>query len=258
MRLPNPPKKKQLIERLRHAGLSPNCAGFIATALLDDVGETSPTMPSVWWDLHPYFDAIDSIEVVMHLLFLGIVQSTCCKDIIYKFLTGRKQWSCFVSRTNVVLNPRVHLLSLSWIRAPHSIAESGTFGGWVSKNYSAFARMYKFVAALTEKLRLTDIPYQDPVQPISTCNLSQLKEWLLHRKMKVVKRTGQTQANTADYLHTIQSTGWQQPGDHPVIGLSSTTDMPMDVLEDVVVSCHSLVCRIMSLTHLPTERGGEV
>jgi hypothetical protein len=98
-----------------------------------------------------------------------------------------------------------------------------------------------------------DNPYTDPVTPKVTWNLNTLKEWLSRRKLKVAKPHGQTRAKKADYVKTIIDTGWQGPGDLPLVAQNPTTAMPGHVFEDAIVSCHTMVARIMSVTDLPTD-----
>jgi hypothetical protein len=236
-----------IVETLRDAGVSPPVANTIATGL----SSPSPYLPQLpaQWKLSPYCEVKDSTEVIMHLLFLGIVRAHL-KEIVYTFLSGRKQWTAFVLRTKRLLI-MVRCMSLSWFK-PHPIPASGTFGGWVSENYLAYARMYKYAAAFVQRLPQNDDPYQDPTGPPSKLFIPALQQWLVSRGLKVRKPTGQLRARKADYVKTVERTGWTTAGDPPPPLANPTAGIPLDVFEDSVISMHNLVASIMSLRDLPT------
>jgi hypothetical protein len=240
--------KAKLVAYFRSAGIAPSLATSMSVQLLADPAVT-PSTPALW-DYSDFVDVNDSIEVVMHLLFLGIARSLA-KDTVYSFLAGRKQWSSFVDRVHYIFN-RIHKLGIYWIR-PHPISPTGSFGGWVSENYLGFSRISKYLGALTDSLSAHDEPYKDPDVVPNKMSLPQLQRWLKVRGIPVSKPTGQVRPRKCDYLATVEATGWRRPGDPPALSLNMTDGIPLQLYENVIASCHSMTASIMSVRELPTD-----
>jgi hypothetical protein len=127
---------------------------------------------------------------------------------------------------------------------------SGTFGGWVSENYLAYGRLLKYLSCLTEQLPATDAPYKDPNLSPEEMLLPHLKMWCRVRGIKVQKAVGQQSAKKADYFRAVHSTGWRKPGDEPTVPVNHTTSINLALFSNTVVSCHSMVARIMGVKGL--------
>lgn len=237
--------RQECVLFLRAAGIGPKLAEHVWTA---SQSGSHPQVPSIW-GASDHIEVGDSIEVVMHLLFLGIVRSLA-KDVLHTFLAARKQWSTFTDRVNDVLQ-RAQSLSLYWLRTQP--INTSSFGGWVSENYLALGRVIKFIAILTDSLESTDLPYVDPPGPPSVMSMAELRRWLLARNISVSKPTGQERPTKKDYLNTVTATGWSRPGDDPQIAISAGQSVPLRVFEDVVVSCHSMLCSVMGVRDLPSQ-----
>jgi hypothetical protein len=100
-------------------------------------------IPSTWLRTT---DVFDHTETIMHLLFLGIVK-TVLMDV-QTFLKKNKMLSSFLSEINNHLFP-IEQLKLNWCNMiPYG---SGKFGGHVSENYLAMARILKWYVCILEK-----------------------------------------------------------------------------------------------------------
>jgi hypothetical protein len=243
------PNRGSLISYLRAAGISPTLSSYIGATLYSDPGAALET-PSLWEYGH-LVDVNDSIEVVMHLLFLGITRSLA-KDTVYPFISARKQWSSYVDRVNTLFS-RAQKMNIYWVR-PQPVGISGSFGGWVSENYLAYSRLSKYLGALTEDLPAVDQPYKDPDIAVQEMSAPQLHRWLLVRGMKVTKPNGQTRARKVDYVRTVLATGWRRRGDHPHVSVDYTAGMPLSLFENVVTSCHTMICAVMGVRGIPTQQ----
>ena len=232
---------------LRAAGISPSLSNEIGLQLLQQPDSHIET-PALWEYGH-LIDVNDSIEVVMHLLFLGIVRSLA-KDTVYSFLSSRKQWSGYVDRVRSLFS-RIGGLGIYWMKL-HPMSKHGSFGGWVSENYLAYSRISKYLGALTESLPATDNPYEDPKVPPSAMTMAQLQRWILSRGMKVSRPAGQARPRKADYIQTVVRTGWKKPGDHPQVKRNPSNGVPLSLFEELVVSCHTMVSQIMGVGGVPS------
>lgn len=240
--------RKDLVDTMRVSGISPSLSDSIAKDLMANPDHL-PNLPALW-GYTKFCDVNDSIEVVMHLLFLGIVRSLA-KDVVYDFLSGRKQWTSYVSRTAVILND-VSSLNIYWLRVQP--IRSGTFGGWVSENYLAYGRLVKYLTAVTENVAAIDSPYIDPPLLANRMTTVQMQKWLYARDKRVIRRDGRQLALRDDYVYTLQTLGWTGPGSGPPIRrrhLSKSATLCQ--FQECVVSCHSMVSSVMSIRNLPTE-----
>lgn len=86
---------------------------------------TRPTIPLV---LHP--------DVIMHLIFLGIVKTT--NIIIQSCLSAQTKWKSFKRSTETYLK-EFQIMTIEWI--PIQPYQGGKMGGWVSENFLGFSRI---------------------------------------------------------------------------------------------------------------------
>jgi hypothetical protein len=85
-------------------------------------------------------DIRQTVDVVMHLLFLGL-QKTTMRGVDIDWLKTNKKYASFMRYSNGVLEG-VQRLNLSWCKAiPY---KGGKLGGWVSENFLAVARLAKW------------------------------------------------------------------------------------------------------------------
>ncbi|KAL7565870.1 hypothetical protein ACA910_007428 [Epithemia clementina (nom. ined.)] len=96
-----------------------------------------PTMFSIYkgpvaWESDAEIN--DNVDVVMHLLFLGIMKSTI--EQTTKWLKKQMKYGSFVQTTDGLLE-MVQNLNLDWCSMLE--IQRGKLGGWVSENYLGFA-----------------------------------------------------------------------------------------------------------------------
>jgi len=114
-----------------------------------------PDFPPSWLRDVDLFRYIDS---PMHLLFLGVVDSTI--DLLKMALSNMSMHAGFARRTNASLE-KLRKLSLDFARAGLFSGNKFTTGSWVSEQYLAFSRVCKSVYgdldALSAKLSNDDV-----------------------------------------------------------------------------------------------------
>jgi hypothetical protein len=98
---------------------------------------TLPEFPPSWQRDVALFRYIDS---PMHMLFLGIVESTI--ELLSSALSKMQKHSAFARRANSTLD-RLRKLSLDFLRAGLFSGKKFTTGPWVSEQFLAFSRVCK-------------------------------------------------------------------------------------------------------------------
>ncbi|KAL7571097.1 hypothetical protein ACA910_014708 [Epithemia clementina (nom. ined.)] len=109
----------------------------------------------VTWDSDA--DINDNVDVVMHLLFLGIVKSAI--EQTTKWLKKRMKYGSFVKTTDGLLEMVQHL-NLDWCRVLGF--QRGKLGEWVSENYLGFARLPLWFFSMIDTVAI-DEEYQEPL-----------------------------------------------------------------------------------------------
>jgi hypothetical protein len=100
-----------------------------------------PIIPPTWLR---NTDVLDHVEAIMHLLFLGIVKSVLTD--IHTWMKKKKTFTKFLSVIDNYLSP-IERLKLSWCKIVRY--GTGSFGGHVSENYLAMARILKWFVCFT-------------------------------------------------------------------------------------------------------------
>lgn len=112
------------------------------------------------------------IDVPMHLLFLGITKTTMKR--IMEWMKQKNSHANFLKMSGGVLES-ISNLHLDWCVA---ISLNGAkFGGWVSENFLAVARLTRWYYSMIPHLR-SGAQYRDPDLPYTTWSVKELREWL--------------------------------------------------------------------------------
>ena len=121
------------------------------------------------------------VDVIMHLLFLGVIKATIKR--IEDWLKSKCKYEGFVKFVRGRLES-VQYLRLGWCKVlPYT---SGNFGGWVSENYLALARLLPwFYSALPFAENGVRLPYVEPTGPPKRWTVKQNKYWLSSRKLSI-------------------------------------------------------------------------
>ena len=124
------------------------------------------------WKGGPYWKSnlklFQFVDVLMHLLFLGITKST--REIIYDWIVESKRQNEYKLFSNIIFN-LVSDMGLDWCKL--LVSKSG----WVSDNYVAFARISKWFYYPIVILHQNEV-YNEPKLPINKWYLNMCKEWL--------------------------------------------------------------------------------
>jgi len=106
------------------------------------------------------------VDVPMHLFFLGVIKTT-----IRRIMDKHNN---FLRMSTGVLES-VARLHIDWCVA---IPMNGIkFGGWVSENYLALARLCRWYFSMLPYLR-SGPEYKDPERPCTTWSVKELRDWL--------------------------------------------------------------------------------
>jgi hypothetical protein len=129
-----------------------------------------PPFPLSWQALGKEDDSLGLfVDVLMHLLFLGIVKSVIKE--INRWMSRQKLFSDFKERGGK-LSKILQELRLDWL--PVLDFRHGTCGGWVSENFVAFSRLttwfYQEVPDLLEKEGDTAPPSEKPQSTWKKCH----------------------------------------------------------------------------------------
>ena len=108
------------------------------------------------------------VDVLMHLLFLGVTKST--KNLIYDWITQTKRINGYNLFANNIFS-EISGMGLEWCKL--LVAKSG----WVSDNYIAFARICKWFYYPIVFLQQNEV-YHEPTQPLKKWYVKMCKEWL--------------------------------------------------------------------------------
>ena len=127
-------------------------------------------VPSSW---RRNMELEDHVDVIMHLVFLGIVKKVTMK--IHKWGECRHQFSPLISYMTKICDSFLHL-NLSWI---HIIKYTGRkMGGWVSENYIGLSRIFKWEYSFIDQIA-PDVEYILPITHYKTWTGKQCEEWLV-------------------------------------------------------------------------------
>ena len=140
-----------------------------------------PKSPSCW-DIPGGLSVF--VDVLMHLLFLGIIKSTLKSLRIWMKRQGKHtEFHSQLAELNRLLKS---LESLEWLRCKE-YRSSGKFGGWVSENYMAFARVMQWFFQNVPDLSSSSAKGAEPAPEglcLSSWKKGHLVYWLRARGQK--------------------------------------------------------------------------
>jgi hypothetical protein len=140
-------------------------------------------------------DIEQHVDVPMHLVFLGVTK-TMAKRIM-EWTKQKNKHNSFVLIASGILES-VAKLHLDWCIA---IPLSGmTFGGWVSENYLALARLFCWFFSKLPSLQQGP-EYKDPTRPFTTWTIKEICEWLQVRRLLTIGN----KRELMNKLHNIMS-----------------------------------------------------
>lgn len=215
---------------LKEAALSDDDKVLLETARQKDPQRYEKVKPLALWQ-RALQDLCNYIDVIMHLLFLGIVSYVM--TTINSWLKCQGGLSSFQEKNNNNLEG-FKSISLQWL----NIFPYDKRGGWISENYLGFARLmpwfYQNISGDTKNNAVDDAP---PVGlDVKKWNVKQLKHWLtvrfLFQKEHKLKK---------DLLEAVQSYMKKDPvpEPHPI------PVKKMEHVQETIESLHDLLGCVM-------------
>ena len=190
-------------------------------------------LPPVWYK--PY-SMEKWIDAPMHLLFLGVVKKT--NSIIDK-------WSTLFSKQKTLMKsfypmlPCIYNMKLEWCKII-PLCPNMTFGGYVSENWSAVARLFCWMYQTIPDILSTDIiEFSDPNKPLRNWTGDEMRKWLI---LHGLKRTG----TLAELRIRIEKAKKDHPGGLPSI--IPKYKCPPDIIRNTIVSMYQMISRLMQGT----------
>ena len=166
------------------------------------------------------------VDVLMHLVFLGVTKST--REIVLNWISETKRMHGYRKFGNSIFH-HITEMSLEWCKL--IVANSG----WVSDNYIAFARVCKWfyypIILLNNKAE-----YKEPIVPINTWYAKMCKDWL-------VAHGYSTDGNINEMRHRIKE--HKKDKANPPMILQSRS-CPSQDITNLIGSLVSMVATIMN------------
>jgi hypothetical protein len=206
---------------------------LLSTAFNSSFPVEQPRKPATW--CYPGVSLVDHIDVIMHLLFLGII-STVLKETFFPWLKAHRLMTDLAQLTRRPLS-ELDLMRLVWCKA-QVINDTGTLGGSVSENYLAYCRLGKWLFGCSTVLKERDPVYSDPVRPKNRYTIAQVRAWYNAREI-VVPRLDNEELK-AQFLNDNN-----QAGGPPPIPEKGEAGISRETTNDLINSMVALVAHVM-------------
>jgi hypothetical protein len=131
-------------------------------------------MPESWRDNISF---IQNIDVPMHLLFLGMVESAV--ELIIMWCKRKRLYTKLRKKSQGAMKG-LEVLGLSWLKILDM--RNGKMGGWISENYMAFSRIAPWWYTILEFIT-ADSPYEEPNKIRTSWTKAELQDWLRAREL---------------------------------------------------------------------------
>jgi hypothetical protein len=199
-----------------------------------DYPVVQPEKPLTWQ--YPGVTLVEYIDVMMHLLFLGIV-ATVIRDIFFKWLKAHGSMTsfCMVTKSSV---ESLQKMNIVWCKV-QPILQSGALSSSVSENFLAFARCGKWLFGCSGLLRGGDNVYSDPNIPPHRYNVTQVRAWYHQRGI-----TFETKLN-GDDIKALFLVAMAAPGGPPPIPEKGEAGIPKAIADDLIESMACLAAHCM-------------
>ena len=149
--------------------------------------------PALW--SRPGVELATHLDVIMHMLFLGVVKSTI--NLIKKWLTTLNKNSTFTEENAPYLES-FKKMSLDWLRIlPYG---SGKLGGWVSENYLGFSRIFLWFYQNIEEATTINKDIPPPNLPQKKWLVSHNRYWLRTRGLDTEGLAAELSKRVADFM----------------------------------------------------------
>ena len=192
----------------------------------DDIIE----LPPAWLNTNTSID--HWIDAPMHLLFLGVVKKT--NSLIDKWAT------MFLKRKPLMQSfapmlPFLSSMKLEWLKIL-PMCDNLTFGGFVSENWVALARIFCWMYSSLFNIVLEEsVETESPSKPLKKWTGEEMRKWLVLRGLKRSGRVEELRQRIAKYLEHPENIP-------PVI---EKYKCPGSIIRNTIVSMHSMISRLM-------------
>ena len=174
------------------------------------------------------------IDVVMHLLFLGVIKTSV--KSVESWLKCRGKYDSFQKSMDSVFES-VQSMNLGWCKAlPY---RGGTFGGWVSEIFLCIARLLPWVYSRLLHVAADPAIYTDPDEkPMSKWTKKENIAWLRHRRLAV-------SGSAKEVMERVHVEVNQADGPPPVVQINGG---PVTHVLTMVKLLHIMTCNLMTKT----------
>ena len=197
--------------------------------ILDGDGETVAMwkFPAMW---ERGIELRQHIDVVMHLIFLGVVKT--CIQMLHEWMKLRGRNNTFSNYLKGTLES-LQLLGLSWCQCvPY---KTGKLGGWVSENFLAAARIMTWLYCSIDNIA-SDTIFVAPDKPQTQWTRPQNCSWLSARGLCTKGKAAELRTRVRDYMR--QADG--PPALLPQVGGEVTN------VHQMLVALKAMVARVMA------------
>lgn len=173
------------------------------------------------------------VDVLMHLLFLGIVKSTL--GTIRLWLCKQGKHAAFHRHTDE-FNKRLKELHLDWLKC-EEFRDTGKFGGWVSENFLGFSRILKWFFQNIPDLTADEATEPPPGLPINKWKKAHFVYWL---RVRGKRNDGTVLVLKNRVMALLNEKGGPPPVLHSVAG-----DYEPEQVERMLVALDEMLSSIM-------------
>jgi len=178
------------------------------------------------------------IDVIMHLLFLGVVKTTM--QMIQQWTKERGKHNAFLQYSKGAFES-VQKLGLDWCRCvPY---KNGKLGGWVSENYLSAARLMNWFYGTIDDIAC-DPTFTEPDRPMNKWTKLHNQGWLGIRGLDTTGNADQVRARVLAYT---QHPDGPPPEKGPRGGEVANIHA---VVESMKAMVSRLMCRYVTETHV--------
>lgn len=175
----------------------------------------------------------DTIDALMHLIFLGCVKK--CMAKIQKCFELKGRNTLFILASQRILKP-ILVMSVDWLKL--RTYDGGKFYGWNSENYLAMARIMPwFYQNVSTHIDVSD-PHKDappPGKPHTHWTVAENRYWLKVRDLDSTGKKADLVARVADYMS-------REVVPEPL----QISEVKGADIEHLVLTLYHLVCCLMS------------
>jgi len=185
------------------------------------------TTPALW---DRGVELSQHVDVVMHLLFLGIVRTTL--EMVQEWSKRRGKNAAFIRYLEGTLES-LQCLGLDWCRC--MAYKSGKFGGWVSENFVGVSRLLTWLYSGIDSIA-ADVSFEEPTVP--------QRRWTKRQNVLWLSIRGLTTSGAAKEISDIVAHYLTQPqGPPPILPPPGGTVL---TVTNTLKNLQAMIARVMA------------